>query len=83
MSLEDLHLRRLHRIRVLQSCGGKWDTLEFSRDTKMMTSVQEHERCCEDKWNDLLSMSRENRTKATSDVERLEIRKTKQQAVKR
>lgn len=49
----------------------------------MMTSVQEHEMHCEDKWNDLLSMSRVNRTKAISDVERLEIRKTKQQAVKR
>lgn len=57
--------------------------LEFSGDTKMTTSVQEHETRCEDKWSDLLSMSRVNRTKAISDVERLEIRKTKQQAVKR
>lgn len=57
--------------------------LEFSGDTKMTTSVQEHETRCKDKWSDLLSMSRVNRTKAISDVERLEIRKTKQQAVKR
>lgn len=49
----------------------------------MTTSAQEHETRCEDKWSDLLSMSRVNRTKAISDVERLEIRKTKQQAVKR
>lgn len=74
---------RLHRIRDLQSCGGKWDTVEFSGDTEMTTSALEHETRCEDKWNDLLSMSRVNRTKAISDVERLEIRKTKQQAVKR
>lgn len=73
---------RLYRIRDLQSCGGKWDTLELSGDTEMMTSVREHETRCEDKWNNLLSMSRVNRTKAISDVERWEIRKTKQQAVK-
>lgn len=43
----------------------------------MTTSVQEHETRCEDKWNNLLSTSKVNRTKALSDVERLEIRKTK------
>lgn len=48
----------------------------------MTTSIQEHKTRCKDKWNNLLSMSRVNRTKALSDVGRLEIRKTKQQAVK-
>ena len=71
---------RSHKIRGLQAMEGSgtcWSSQETLSEN--MTSFQEHKMCCKDKWNNLLSMFRANRTKAMSYVERLEIRKNFQE----
>lgn len=62
---------------AMEENGTRWSSRETPSEN--MTGFQEHKMCCKDKWNNLLSSSRVNRTKAISYVERLEIRKNFQE----
>lgn len=66
------------KAQAMEENGTHWSSQEIVSEN--MTSSQECKMCCKDKWNNLLSMSRVNRTKATAYVEILEIKKNFQKS---